>query len=95
MNVGADLLSSAGAFVLLGEVEGTPLIVPPGLFKTEHQGAISRVWQQAAKELEGAEEIIVIGYSLPTTDFFSETFFALGTAGSKFLRRFAVFNPDD
>jgi len=76
------------------DVEETPVIVPPGLFKNEYQGSISRVWQQAAKELEEAEEIIVIGYSLPDTDFFFRNLFALGTVGRKFIRRFAVVNPD-
>jgi hypothetical protein len=77
------------------EVDETPVIVPPGLFKNEYQGSISRVWQQAAKELEEAEEIIVIGYSLPETDFFFRNLFALGTVGRKFIRRFAVVNPDE
>jgi hypothetical protein len=70
------------------------VIVPPGLFKTEYQGSISRVWQQAAKELESAKEIIVVGYSLPETDFFFRNLYALGTVGKDPIRRFAVFNPD-
>jgi hypothetical protein len=41
-----------------------------------------------------AQEIIVIGYSLPETDFFFRNLFALGTVGRKFIRRFAVVNPD-
>jgi len=76
------------------EVEETPVIVPPGLFKNEYQSSISQVWEQAARELEEAEEIIVIGYSLPPTDFFFRNLFALGTVGRKFIRRFAVVNPD-
>ena len=76
------------------EVAATPVIVPPGLFKNEYQGSISRVWQQAAKEMEEAEEIIVIGYSLPETDFFFRNLFALGTVGREFIRRFCVVNPD-
>jgi hypothetical protein len=77
------------------DVEPTPVIVPPGLFKTEYQGSISRVWQQAAIELESAKEIIVIGYSLPESDFFFRNLYALGTVGKAFIRRFAVFNPDN
>ena len=50
-------------------VEESPIIVPPGLFKTEYQGAISRVWQQAGKELEGAEEVIVLGSGQRRADF--------------------------
>jgi hypothetical protein len=48
----------------------------------------------SAKELESAKEIIVIGYSLPETDFFFRNLYALGTVGETFIRRFAVFNPD-
>ena len=46
------------------------VIVPPGLFKNEYQASLGQVWQQATKELEEAEEIVAIGYSLPETDFF-------------------------
>jgi len=77
------------------EAEETPVFVPPGLFKTEYQGAMRRVWQQAAMELEEAEEVIIVGYSLPSTDLFFKHLFALGTAGPKFIRRFAVFNPEN
>jgi hypothetical protein len=45
--------------------------------------------------LEGVKEIIVIGYSLPETDFFFRNLFALGTVRRNFIRRFAVFNPDN
>jgi hypothetical protein len=76
------------------ELEETPVIVPPGLFKNEYQGSISAVWQQAARELEEAQEISVIGYSLPETDFFFRNLFAFGTVGRKFIRRFSVVNPD-
>jgi hypothetical protein len=31
------------------DVAPTPVIVPPGLFKAEYQGLISRVWQEARK----------------------------------------------
>jgi hypothetical protein len=80
---------------LQADVAPIPVIVPPGLFKTEYQGSISRVWQEAAIELESAKEIIAIGYSLPETDFFFRNLYALGTVGENFIKRFAVFNPDD
>ena len=70
-------------------------IVPPGLFKNEYQASLGQVWQQATKELEEAEEIIVIGYLLPETDFFFRNLFALGIVGRKFIRRFAVVNTDE
>jgi hypothetical protein len=33
--------------------------------------------------------------NIPETDFFFHNLYALGAAGEKILRRFAVFSPDD
>lgn len=88
-------LPVGASFAKLKSFAPIPVIVPPGLFKAEYQGSIGNVWQEAAKELESAKEIIVIGYSLPETDFFFRYLYALGTVGQTILRRFAVFNPDE
>lgn len=56
---------------------------------------MGRVWQQAAKELEEAEEVIMVGYSLPKTDVVLRNLFALGSADRIFIRRFTVFNPEN
>jgi hypothetical protein len=87
-------LPVGASFAKLKSFAPMPVIVPPGLFKAEYQDSIGNVWQEAAKELESAKEIIVIGYSLPETDFFFRYLYALGTVGQTILRRFAVFNPD-
>jgi hypothetical protein len=42
-----------------------------------------------------AENIFVIGYSLPPTDAFFEYLYALGSVGDVTLKKFWVFNPDD
>jgi len=76
-------------------VRDTPVIVPPGIFKSEYQGSLGNVWQQAAKELAEAREICVIGYSLPESDLFFRNLFALGTEGPTILERFAVVNYDN
>ena len=44
---------------------------------TNTKGSLSQVWQQATRELEDADEFIVIGYSLPETDFFFGIFLLL------------------
>lgn len=72
----------------------TPFIVPPVWNKTEYHRQITPVWERAAAELRDAEDILVIGYSLPETDMFFRYMFALGTAGGNPLRRIAVFDPD-
>ena len=52
------------------------------------------MWRRAAKEMSGAENIVVIGYSLPPTDQFFQYLFALGCVGQRLLRRFIVCDPD-
>ena len=47
-------------------------IVPPTWDKTAHQNGLGEVWKQARIELESAENVFVIGYSLPETDMFSD-----------------------
>ncbi len=72
-----------------------PLIVPPTWNKSGHYAAIAPVWALAAQQLAEAENIFVIGYSLPQTDVFFRLLYAIGTIGDVPLNRFWVFNPDD
>jgi hypothetical protein len=76
------------------EVEAEPVIVPPSWNKADYHNALSNVWAAAAKHLSEAEQIFVIGYSLPATDSFFRHLYALGSVGGTPLRRIAVFNPD-
>jgi len=55
-----------------------PLIVPPTWNKAQYHKSIAKVWQRAARELSDAENIIVIGYSLPDSDQFFHYFLPLG-----------------
>jgi hypothetical protein len=75
------------------EVDDVPVIVPPTWNKTEYHRMLSRVWGRAARELQDAEDIYVMGYSLPASDAFFRYLYALGTVGEKPLRRFWVFDP--
>ena len=72
-----------------------PFIVPPTWNKTEQHRNLTKVWQQAAKELSEAENIFVIGYSLPESDSFFQYLYGLGAVGDFPLRRFWVVDPDD
>jgi NAD-dependent SIR2 family protein deacetylase len=72
-----------------------PVIVPPTWNKTDYQASLSNVWVRAAQELSEAENIFVIGYSLPPTDAFFEYLYALGSVGDVTLKKSWVFNPDD
>jgi len=70
------------------------LIVPPTWNKAEYGNVIASVWRRAAKEMSEAENIVVIGYSLPPTDQFFQYLFGLGCVGPRLLRRFLVCDPD-
>ena len=77
------------------DMPADPMIVPPTWNKTQHHRVIAKVWQSAAQHLSEAENIFVIGYSLPESDQFFRYLFAIGTAGGPPLKKFWVFNPDD
>ncbi|MFQ6028768.1 MAG: hypothetical protein ACE5Q6_14895 [Dehalococcoidia bacterium] len=72
----------------------TPVIIPPTWDKSAYQSQIAHVWQQASKELQRAENIFIIGYSLPETDMFFRYMFALGLEGPTIVQRIWVVNPD-
>ena len=76
------------------DFEPEPVLIPPTWNKAFYHEKLSSVWKQAALELSQAENIIVIGYSLPETDGFFRSLYAIGTIGAKPLKRFWVFDPD-
>ena len=55
---------------------------------------LSTIWGATARELEDAEYIFIIGYSLPETDAFFRLLYGLGTVGDKPLKKIIVYNPD-
>jgi hypothetical protein len=72
-----------------------PLIVPPTWSKGQYQEMLRSVWCNASKALSTAENIFVIGYSLPLSDQFFRAFFALSTISDSIIERFWVFDPAD
>lgn len=72
-----------------------PVIVPPAANKAAYQGMFQIVWREAATSLSSAENIIIIGYSFPTSDQFFRSFFALSTISDSIIERFWVFDPAD
>jgi hypothetical protein len=70
------------------------MIGPPVWNKTHYHQALATVWRRAAQDLSEAQNIFVIGYSLPESDQFFRYLYALGTVGSTRLRRVWVFDPD-
>lgn len=87
----SDLLPKTHA---CGSATMAPYIVPPTWSKAEHHGRIDVVWRRAAIMLSEAENIVVMGYSWPSSDEFFHQLFALGSVGDAILRRFWVFDPN-
>ena len=73
---------------------GPPVLVPPTWNKNSYHGDLQRVWNHAAKELATANNIFVIGYSLPESDSFFRYLFALGSESKTRIKRLWIFNPD-
>ncbi len=69
-----------------------PVIVPPTWNKSSGLNSLRNVWKQAAEELTTADNIMVIGYSFPTTDMFFKYLFALGSDSDTHLEKFVVVN---
>ncbi len=75
-------------------LQGPPIIVPPTWNKDSYHGQLSNVWAAAAHQLSTAQNIIVIGYSLPETDSFFRYLYALGSESATQIRNFVVIDPD-
>jgi NAD-dependent SIR2 family protein deacetylase len=73
--------------------EPDPVIVPPTWNKAEYQQVVN-IWKRASQHLSEAENVIVVGYSLPEADQFFRYLFALGTIGEARPQRFWVVDPD-
>ena len=94
--VNLPISSQLGEFKYEGNfVKPEPIIVPPTWNKTSQQLQLSNVWARAAEELGESENIIIIGYSLPESDYFFKYLFSLGSVGNTVLERFWVFDPDN
>jgi NAD-dependent SIR2 family protein deacetylase len=71
--------------------EMKPLIIPPVLNKQLRKySLIRKMWSAAAREMKIADEIVIWGYSLPPTDFYSEW---LLRQGDKSKIRVSLINP--
>ena len=75
-------------------IKGPPLLVPPTWNQGEYHRQLRNVWRRAADELAAAENLFVIGYSLPETDSFFRYLFALGSDSRVKLRKFVLVDPD-
>lgn len=71
----------------------TPYLIPPLLNKLVLRDRISRnIWSNALAVLRSASKIVVIGYSFPATDFYSEWLFRTALKGYRDVKIWIV-NP--
>lgn len=72
----------------------SPVIVPPTWEKTNYSIGFDNMWKHAARSLAEADNILVIGYSLPASDQFFQMLYALGTVSDTVLKKVWVFDID-
>ncbi|HWR14945.1 MAG TPA: hypothetical protein VN577_08955 [Terriglobales bacterium] len=75
-------------------IQSRPVIAPPTWNKGKYHLELETVWQRAARHLSEAENIFIIGYSLPPTDEFFRYFYALGSIGPVVPRNVWVIDPE-
>ena len=78
-----------------GSFSDVPFLVPPTWDKASGSKGLASVWRRAAEELAAADNIVVIGYSMPVTDTFFKYLFALGVDSDVDIEKFVViYGPD-
>jgi hypothetical protein len=71
-----------------------PVMVPPTWSKLIAGSPLVPVWTHAVEALKTAYQVIIVGYSMPTTDTFLRYLFALGLRANPWFSRVVVVNPD-
>jgi hypothetical protein len=71
-----------------------PVIVPPTWNKGNVHSGLASVWRAAATHLAEAENVFIIGYSLPATDEFFRYFYSLSTVGDTVFNMFSVVDTN-
>jgi hypothetical protein len=70
-----------------------PVIVPP-TWRKEFGGLLVQVWESAVREIARATRIIVLGFSIPSTDAHFKYLLAAGLRTNISLRKVLFINPD-
>lgn len=70
----------------------TPQLIPP-TWKKAYQKQFSTVMEQAARLLESATRVVVVGFSMPQTDVHFKYLLAAGFAKNISLRKIVFVNP--
>ena len=60
-----------------------PIIIPQTLLKNYDDVMLLKLWEKAGEVIQSSDEIIVVGYSLPPTDFKTKWLFMKATADDR------------
>jgi len=72
---------------------GTPLIVPPTLFKMQTAPLFRDIWNAAGKALRETERLVFIGFSFPESDTHIRYFLGANLQGNVDLRSIEIVDP--
>ncbi len=78
----------------LREAGDTPVLIPPTWSKTVIDAKIQRSWDLARAALHDAKRIVIIGFSLPPTDYHFRFLLASGLIGNIRLEGIWIVNPN-
>ncbi len=87
LNFSSDLGSAAHPTIVSDE----PFILPPVFNKMSD--SVNSAWATALTRLREAQNIIILGYSLPSSDIYMQYFLKSAVGPNQDLRRIFVFNP--
>jgi hypothetical protein len=74
----------------------SPLIVPPTWNKSKyHIEILADVWKKALHELKLASRVVVIGYSMPSTDTFFKYLLTVALSSNPTLKEIVVINKGE
>lgn len=90
----ANLLVQRSCKACGATLADNPVIVPPTWNKGNVHSGLACVWRAAASHLAEAENVFIIGYSLPITDEFFRYFYSLSTVGDAIFDRFSVVDTN-
>lgn len=80
---------------LIEDEDKYPVLLPPTWNKGSFINTLSSLWTQAIEAIKKATRVIVIGYSMPTTDLYFKYFISAGLRQNHSLRSFVIINPTD
>ncbi|HNC22628.1 MAG TPA: SIR2 family protein [Opitutaceae bacterium] len=69
-----------------------PQILPP-IFNKHADDSLNEVWKVALQRLRSAKNVIIVGYSLPSTDIYMQYFMKSALGPNLLLNKIFVYNP--